>query len=645
MSVHSDDLASEASPSQESENGFPQPGLSQINNSRVIPALASNKFAEEETYFTRSNRYFGPDSAWLSWTKEDTLVAQTLDHLRSQDLSIHLFNAYGLRREGQKSRHQNRQNIKGKGRAKSVDSRADSEADEAGGFVLPRTWTAWPLPPREVPRETDMAKSEDRGTYAMDSDPRPSATLEDCLISITTRLARERWRNRKWAPDSHRTHQPDLKLEEGGDVEMQDPARQPSHSDAEAAETLSTDSESESEMFKSQPWDTFGAPIQQASKDKDLSDTSQTSFDRPTPIADDEAARSLLLPSTRHILSKLDDLLLGLHQARQSYATTTPHTSSKAAAGDTTDLDATDIEDSDTSTHQTIKRKRSTLPPSSSAKHARRSKVQLNPRDWSDIIGMAALTNWSPAVIDRASERCALLFNSNMLFRTFHPPDTTRPTPYFTEHFALSDSSSETEHDTKPTTVATRTSRACTSCVRLKEKCEPATISSVGVGACKRCSSNPTEKCTGITSTLQALPSSSSSTTCPHPTCPRHTIPFRKSYHLQRHLNDTHKSSPPPAPTTLPSSPYANSSSGAEILSSRIVCPLLSCPRHERGFSRGYLLYAHISKMHPEIDVEEVKRLEKTRRGDGRGRWRDERRRRSRSRVRDDGGDGVEVEE
>ena len=45
---------------------------------------------------------------------------------------------------------------------------------------------------------------------------------------------------------------------------------------------------------------------------------------RPVMMADDDLATTLLRTSIQHILSKLDDLLLGLHRARAAYASTRP---------------------------------------------------------------------------------------------------------------------------------------------------------------------------------------------------------------------------------------------------------------------------------------------------------------------------------
>ena len=43
---------------------------------------------------------------------------------------------------------------------------------------------------------------------------------------------------------------------------------------------------------------------------------------------------------------------------------------------------------------------------------------ELGLRDWSEVLGMAALTGWDQAIIDRAARRCASLFGEGMSLRT-----------------------------------------------------------------------------------------------------------------------------------------------------------------------------------------------------------------------------------
>lgn len=657
-SLHSDDFVPEASSSSDSgyqplPMGSQNPEALQGNNRRVIPDMTTNPFAEEATYFTRPNRYFGPDSTWLSWTKEDRLVAQTLDRLRSQNLSIHLFNAYALKRHGQANIRQNPRDRKGKGCARSLEGGIDSDGERKPGIIPPRTWTAWPLAPNQVPRENEVSDLDDYETHRTVPDLRPSAILEDCVIATATRLAREQWRGRRWAPESkipaRSSSKQGVKVEPGTDVEIDESQQTTARPDGEDVHSPSRESDSGSEVFESQPWGGDDQPASQpqfVGSNSEAESSDAESERRPTPIADEDAVRSVLLPSTRHILSKVDDLLMGLHHARQAYTTTRPHASkSQKEEGSEASVSA-ESEQSNIDTRRKRKRKRPSSGPTTRSdhpsKHPRQSKDPLGLRDWSDIVGMAALTGWDPTVVRRASERCANLFGENMMFRTFFEGDPVRKEKlHFTEHYAVDGETFDSEaevSDEDRKMILVRTSRACKTCARLKETCEPVDGSAEGNGPCKRCLTyDEVETCSGIRTILRPQPNTSKprNLRCPHANCNRHNIPFQKRHHLQRHIDAVHRSSQPPCPTL--SAPSGPASSGGEYLSapaSEIVCPIQTCPRHEKGFSRGHRLYQHIIKMHPEVDVKEVKRLEKTRRGDKRGRWRDERRRTPRSRSR-----------
>jgi hypothetical protein len=151
-------------------------------------------------------------------------------------------------------------------------------------------------------------------------------------------------------------------------------------------------------------------------------------FSKPDLMVDDEETRRLLRPSARHILSKLDDVLMSLHQSRQyrapiSIATSQPITqllSQKRKRRSTTNEAPAELSDdqfettADTGDRAKPSARNHTEHPSGD--HA------LSPRDWSEVLGLASLAGWSPAVVDRATKRCALLFGEDMTFRTM--PET-----------------------------------------------------------------------------------------------------------------------------------------------------------------------------------------------------------------------------
>ncbi|EXJ81331.1 hypothetical protein A1O3_07621 [Capronia epimyces CBS 606.96] len=630
----------------------------------IVPSLTNNVFAQgadAQSYFTRPNRYFGPASTWKSWTEEERTVAMGLDRVRSQNLTLHLFNAFHLKRKADESARGRRlkKGRKGKARATSVASTTDGEVavDHEGTGEhsrLPRSWTAWPMPPDQVPREELLPRVKVDGALRAEDEARPSANLEGWLIATATKLARERWNERQWDDkESGVLQERDMEADKkDADLEV-DPA-----SDAEESET-----ESESE----QEHEETGVPLfsSRAASDSDESERKTSAqapregnrqddeIDRrPVPLADDDTARQVFLPSARHILSRLDHLLFGLQNARYAYATK-PHGTPRGKVFSQTpeDRTSTEVEGQGKSRPASRKRRRSSSVnsdiSSASAISGRRTDRagRLGLRDWSDVVGIAALTGWDPAVVERAGERCARLFDENMLFRTFHEGDGRAGTQsWFTEHLALDSDSSTTspEASDQVEILAVRTSAPCKVCRQQKSMCQPAELQPQpgGTRSCKNCQVTGND-CSGITVQYNA---STNGRGCPHESCPRHTVPFRKQYHLQRHLDSVHRNGL--EVERPPGRGRASASASADVSdvdtdfgmslgpSGPIVCPVPGCPRGKEPFPQGRSLYDHVRRMHPEVDVDTVKQLEAKRRGEHRGKWRDERRKRSVSRRR-----------
>jgi hypothetical protein len=56
--------------------------------------------ASEDLYENRPNRWTGPKSSWRTLTEEDRMLWHSMKQLRDQDLALHLYNAFGLKRWG-----------------------------------------------------------------------------------------------------------------------------------------------------------------------------------------------------------------------------------------------------------------------------------------------------------------------------------------------------------------------------------------------------------------------------------------------------------------------------------------------------------------------------------------------------------------
>jgi hypothetical protein len=346
------------------------------------------------------------------------------------------------------------------------------------------------------------------------------------LMAITLRISRARFERREW--ESSQEHQ-EGKVEEEVDMntrfDVVDKVEL-AKVGVEPAEAMSQES------LPNAPGDTLEdadkSPGQFTKVDLDIGDIPHESeeqlvdfsileggpkasdqaliSERPTISADDERSRRLLRPTIRHTLSRLDELLMALHNARQTclhYAS--EHTESQSefeggdkVADDSGNEDPSNLPSSTLPTEeaheQHTKRSRPGRPPkvlhipahpiadtresiepykkekrgrkrklhvplegetheemlvriarqqkkalpftsapagyasSSPTKSARGSpqkrgtsthtrekrSTRLGLRDWSEILGTAALLGFSPKVIDRATQRCASLFGEGM---------------------------------------------------------------------------------------------------------------------------------------------------------------------------------------------------------------------------------------
>lgn len=181
----------------------------------------------------------------------------------------------------------------------------------------------------------------------------------------------------------------------------------------------------------------------------------------PVPLSDDAVTTQILTPSVNHLLSRLDTLLMGLHHARQAYLH--PHFDSRSEASSgpsrapstesrrrrsninsvakgkrrtrssrgnhsTSDSDSQHSPSADSTSEfedSTVqKRGRSTQPKrsrsaSTRARASSNRKARLGLRDWSDMLGIAAIQGWDPKIIEAARARCSALFEEDMAFKSW----------------------------------------------------------------------------------------------------------------------------------------------------------------------------------------------------------------------------------
>ena len=323
---------------------------------------------------SRPNKYRGPASTWRNWTAPERELVASLDQLTAKDLSVHLYNIFKLKQK------------------RSAKQRSQSELDEnyadmydADSWVPPRVWTAWPLAPEAVPREQEERK-----------------WVEPIILPPPYIVRRE---------------MPGDILRELLEAEVQRKARI---------------------KFAKRPW-----------ADIDGHDGNELTNVKPVVMTDDERASKILKPTIHAILARLDSLLMGLHSARNASlafddsgdesqsqtrvrSISQPRSRKRKRVASGTDAitasaseRAMTVSESDTSfASKRVPRSKGRANRSTSFSqtsnngpiHRRKSRLAL--RDWSDIIGVAAIAGWEPAVIEKAATRCAGLFEGCITSRT-----------------------------------------------------------------------------------------------------------------------------------------------------------------------------------------------------------------------------------
>lgn len=565
-------------------------------------------------YEDRPNRFLGPSSTWYTWTKEERNITSFLSNEQATDLSAHLFNAFALKSRARQHR------------ISVTTGEATDAADYDAYFKPPKVWTAWPLPPEEVPRESQKLiwDPSDPMSYRTSPDLRPSVDLEETCIAMGLHFAKEMFNNRN---TDFSTAESDLKgtispsNSSGGT--MQDVIIKADEIPADPPRIAESSNNSDflfDEVYTSQPYESIG----QTDDGDRINDRQEAVHENVPPMfmADDDDARSILRPITRDMLSRLDRLLFNLHTIRSSYATQGSNIRLKRSSKtDTAAVASVSSSASprkkDTRLSHTVSRAETS--DSASSSHERRTKnmrsshrtphdVQISRlalRDWSEILGTASITDWTPDVVGQASERCAALFREDMLFRTFYEGDN-------------SGKKSETAHFIEQTASG-----------REPVKNAEAALHPTGWFT-EPGSENEIELDTEIEN------DGPHDFHCVVRDCDRRHRPFPNWYQLQKHIKDFHRvrRGPKSRSDELPST------SGTDFAETEVedttygddayACPVASCNRAQKLFSRLPNLYSHIRKQHRTFDVEKFKKLQSQKRSERRGRQNDHKRRRNR---------------
>lgn len=435
----------------------------------------------------RPNRFRGSDRAWLHHTHADRSVAISLDQLNANDLSLHLYNAHHL-----KARLRHPQTASSYKPWSRKSRWLPHNQDIQKPWYPESDWTAWPLPPDFVPNgnETFGRPNDGLDSYTLHKpdQPNPADSLREQLHAVMLARAHDDWKARNHqVSESHRVTTVNTAtpiryspVRRGRTRSLSaGPSSVPSSPSVgdDLPPLSSLDQfvmeQDESGHIESHPDQSIKDEGEKI-KDKDLA--------RPVFSADDDRSRALLDPTVSHVMSKLDRLLLALHQSRQAHTLRTRD-------GDTSDSSARSNSRSRSTPNKSFskalkKRTNKSSQPQTATRHSlrtatasrpsspadlvvfddsgedetyepekpkRRSRSRSNKasstepetqitspsgkkrrntrrpglRDWSEVLGIASLIGWDPAAIERARHRCRDLFEEDM--HLFTMPENDDP--------------------------------------------------------------------------------------------------------------------------------------------------------------------------------------------------------------------------
>ncbi|KAG5971881.1 hypothetical protein E4U58_007155 [Claviceps cyperi] len=284
----------------------------------------------EDLYENRPNRWTGPRSTWRALVREERMLWRSMQQVVDQDLAVHLYNAFALKRRDLDART-----------AQGLTMKL-GDGQEAI-WAPPKVWTAWPLQERQVPPEGLFKEADDEAkafTLRRQEKKLPSSELQEELGATILRMAKERFRRREQQRQQRQQEREQRQRERL--LRQQQMSRSSS-----IASSIETPSRAVSLKFEESEDETFLSSLPPGrtmfSDDDEKVKLSWTSDDEhnddddggqegnegsqpdpesptqdyePAIAADDQLTQQLLRPSIRHILTQLDRTLTALHNSR-----------------------------------------------------------------------------------------------------------------------------------------------------------------------------------------------------------------------------------------------------------------------------------------------------------------------------------------
>lgn len=511
----------------------------------------------------RPNRWAGAAATYRRLTADERGAYEAVVTNRARDLAAHLYNAYTIRTQRNQARG---------------TSQDPQEADAQERIFPPRRWVAWPRPATYVPRPDEAIHRQLDGpdTIRMPPDLRPSSNLEESIIANMMKHAKQTFLAREWDLEEVKVNRV---RREGDPDDMKD-----------------------SEDEKDEDPRPDAVPLQ------------------PVVQADDGASRQQLRPLSRNVITQVDRLLMGLHHSVKSRFHDDDSGSDSEGELDDTDYDETSRSRSrptsgSRSRSRGRKRARRQSTHSQASSHRSRSvqsstaastqggsvrstsrsrgrsrssrgsgehstmKYKLGLRDWSEVMGIAAMMGLPNAAVMRASKRCADLFGEDMTFRTFHEGRFKKVSRLEESsrscwEWEYRESASDAEVPIEPEPASPPPGPGPSP---RKRKSQP------------RVRSRSQSQSRRNRSSSAALPAASTVAAIVIPTSAPAPAPIPE---IQ--INPENQSAPPQA-SQAPQAPKGK----GDHRKTDIVCPIKRCSRHRNGFSRTWNLNLHMKRVHP----------------------------------------------
>lgn len=345
------------------------PALQRLTSSELEEGASSSSERPLLTEDDSRPRFNGNARKWKRLVQAEIDLAASLDDLEEDDLSIHLYNAHALKRQYY-ARGSKQPEIK------PWNRRQRWTAPQYKNDWVPRaSWTAWPLEPERVPHQEERFFSDRRrgarddwyGGNAWELPVKPSQDLENCLLDEILKQVRFRFYEKA--------------------------ERSPHHERPAKRQRLHREVNEEPQVGQ-----TTGA-----------SAGSNGPIHHPcnSMVLDETDAHFKARPVIRHIISTYEGLLRSLQLSRRNQ-------------------DRAEFSDAESRSRSQDAESSGT----SRSPAARQRPTKVHPRDWSEVLGLAAMTGWDQGAVSRAAARCSALFDEKMDFTIFNNEQPSNRPPH-----------------------------------------------------------------------------------------------------------------------------------------------------------------------------------------------------------------------